>query len=174
MLPQKKLIIEDLIRVLDVRNLAEKQMSVSYDALQNVTLPQVLEASLEQQYSADDLADIMPETKDAVIRKYSAKIVEKIRKDMSEKVDVGALMEGLFFDLYGKYYDEKELQAIIEFYKSPVGSKTIALMPQITAEAVKSMSDSTNKVMVEIYMKTMQEEMVAFNEELFPDECKKE
>ncbi len=171
MLPQKRELIKELMRVVDARNLAVKQMNAGLENLKDATLPQLLDAGMKQQFNASKLAEVSQETKDAAIKKYSARIVDRIRKGISEKLDVGGLTEGIYFDLYGKYFDEKELQAIIDFYRSPAGSKAISLMPQISAEAMRSVGDATNKVMIDIYMNTMKEEMVSLAEELFPSEC---
>lgn len=45
-----------------------------------------------------------------------------------------------FIDLvapvYAKHFEEAELDALIEFYASPVGKKTIEKLPLITAESM--------------------------------------
>ncbi len=174
MLPQKRELIKDLLRVIDVRNMAAKQLDAALENLKTTTLPQMLEAGIRQQIGEEKMAELPQEKKDAAIKKYSARMVEGIRKGISEKIDIGGLTEGILFDLYGKYFDEKELQAIVDFYRSPAGSKVVSLMPQLYAEAMKASSEATNKVVVEITMKTAKEEMTALVAELFPSDCEED
>jgi hypothetical protein len=47
-------------------------------------------------------------------------------------------------------------------------------MPQISAEAMKASGEATNKVVIDVYMTTLKEEMVNLFEDLFPSECEDE
>lgn len=43
----------------------------------------------------------------------------------------------LVVPVYMKYYTEEELDELIKFYNTPIGKKTIALMPQIMQECME-------------------------------------
>ena len=49
--------------------------------------------------------------------------------------------KGGFIDLiipvYAKHFTNEELDGLIAFYESPVGAKTVRVMPQITREAMQ-------------------------------------
>ncbi len=173
-LPQKQELIKELLLVADIRNTTEKNMATAYEQLQNTTLPQMIDTALKQQYGSKSIAEIPQEKRDALINNFSMRAVEKIRKAVSEKIDVVGITEGILFNLYGKYFNEKELQTIIDFYRSPIGIKAVSLMPQISAEAMKASGEATNKVMIDVYMTTMKEEMANLFEELFPSESEDE
>jgi hypothetical protein len=85
-------------------------------------------------------------------------------------MDMGQLAEDITFDLYSKHFTEGELQDILDFYRSPTGSKAVSLMPQMTADALKAASDSANKAILEVYMAVMKEEMTNLVAELFAGE----
>lgn len=38
--------------------------------------------------------------------------------------------------IYSKYYSNEEIKQIIAFYQTPIGQKTIAVLPQITQESI--------------------------------------
>lgn len=42
----------------------------------------------------------------------------------------------MIIPIYSKYYEESELDELIRFYKTPVGKKVIAVMPQIMQESM--------------------------------------
>lgn len=49
--------------------------------------------------------------------------------------------KGGFVDLivpvYAKHFTDDELDVLIEFYGTPVGKKTVSVMPQVTKEAMQ-------------------------------------
>lgn len=51
------------------------------------------------------------------------------------KQEAGALME-VIIPLYDKYFTEAELKEMIKFYQTPVGKKTIQVMPQLLQESM--------------------------------------
>lgn len=52
-----------------------------------------------------------------------------------EVVEKGSLDEEMF-PIYHKYLTIEDMQALIAFYKTPVGKKAIMVMPQLTQEAM--------------------------------------
>jgi hypothetical protein len=53
-----------------------------------------------------------------------------------EKMDApGGLMEKLL-PIYDKYFTDDEIKQIIAFYQTPVGKKTIAVLPKIVSESM--------------------------------------
>ena len=51
------------------------------------------------------------------------------------------IAQGGFVDLivpvYAKHFTNDELDALIAFYQTPVGRKTVSVMPQVTQEAMQ-------------------------------------
>src|SRR6266540_833454 len=99
-LPQKQELIKELLLVADIRNTTEKNMATAYEQLQNTTLPQMIDTALKQQYGSKSIAEIPQEKRDALINNFSMRAVEKIRKAVSEKIDVVGITEGILFNLY--------------------------------------------------------------------------
>ena len=60
---------------------------------------------------------------------------------MSQKVNMVEITEQMFYPLYDKYFTEDELRGLLAFYKSPVGQKSIEVMPALTQESIQKASD---------------------------------
>jgi len=171
-LPQKRETIKELLLVTDSKKLTEKTMDTSFEQLKSSTLPQMIDTALKQQMGADALAKVQPEKWNELINAASVRIVDKIKKAVRDKIDIAQLTEDISFSLYNKYFTEKELQGILDFYRSPAGVKALSIMPQMTADSMKAVGESTNKLIVEVYFATIKEELPRLMDELFPSECK--
>lgn len=42
----------------------------------------------------------------------------------------------LMVPIYKKYYTDKDIKSLIKFYKTPIGQKTISVMPSVTQDAM--------------------------------------
>lgn len=62
----------------------------------------------------------------------------------------------LIAPLYEKYYTEEDLDQLIAFYQSPVGKKSIQIMPQIMQESM-AIGQNWGKVIVERVTKRLKE-----------------
>jgi len=126
---------------------------------------------LKQELGADALAKVEPEKWNELINAASVRICDKIQKSVKEKIDIAQITEDISFSLYNKYFTEKELQGLLDFYRSPTGVKALSIMPQMAADSMKAVGESTNKLIIEVYLATMKEEMPRLMNELFPSKC---
>ena len=94
--------------------------------------------------SANSVLDqILPMLKKAMATKNSAVIeaVLEIARDTTMSVverqiwSPGGLVDRVI-PIYDKHYTRGEIQALIKFYKSPLGQKVASLKPQITKEGI--------------------------------------
>jgi hypothetical protein len=80
---------------------------------------------LTQQIIAQML-DLMKAEYPQVPEKFWDSFVAELRPD--EMIDE-------FIPLYSKYYSNEEIKQLIAFYQTPVGKKTIAILPQISRDS---------------------------------------
>jgi len=73
--------------------------------------------------------DIPPEALDIVAEEVNSVIAEA----MAAK---GGFVD-LIVPVYAKHFTDDELDVLIEFYGTPVGKKTVNVMPQVTKEAMQ-------------------------------------
>jgi hypothetical protein len=54
----------------------------------------------------------------------------------AERVDLAALLESVYLPLYDERFSEAELRQIVDFYRTPAGRKTVAVMPELLQEGL--------------------------------------
>jgi uncharacterized protein len=64
---------------------------------------------------------------------YREKLVELFFAKFTAKADVQHLLD-LAVPVYDKNFSHQEIRSLIEFYQTPLGQKTIAALPKVTAE----------------------------------------
>ena len=62
--------------------------------------------------------------------------------------DVDTLTD-LYAPIYAKYYSKEELLEVIAFWESPVGSKTIEKMPEMTEASYAVLDEASSAYLVE-------------------------
>jgi hypothetical protein len=119
------------------------------DAMNYRSIVQVMFAQMQQ-----SMPDMMTQSATAAINantKLDAKQKKQaLAKMESELPKAAAMMAGIFSDptlidellsetadLYGRHYTVDELKQIGAFYKTPVGAKMLATMPQVMNEAMQ-------------------------------------
>jgi hypothetical protein len=65
---------------------------------------------------------------------YRAKLVDLFFVKFKSNADTQQLLD-LIVPLYDKYLSGEEIKALIQFYQTPLGQKTIQVMPKLTAES---------------------------------------
>ena len=103
-------------------------------------------------------------------REALAKIVSERHKDFSEKfrkrlpqvIDYDDYIVKAAYPIYNRYFTEKELSEMVEFYKTETGKKVISTLPQLSDD----MKQEAEEYMTPKLMKLVEEIL----EETFPKE----
>ncbi len=67
---------------------------------------------------------------------YRDKVVDLFFVKFRSKADPQQLLD-LIVPLYDKYLSEQEIKALTQFYQTPLGQKTMQVMPKLTAESAE-------------------------------------
>lgn len=113
--PEKRQRIERLLEVTGALKIAE-MMSVAVTRQMTNAVKQAR-------------PDIPPESFDIVAEEVNSVI-------SGEMITEGGFVD-LIIPVYAKYFTNDELDALIAFYETPVGRKTVGVMPQVTQEAMQ-------------------------------------
>lgn len=62
---------------------------------------------------------------------------EKFRKRLPEVVDYSQFIKDTMYPLYDKFYTEKDLIDLVNFYKTPIGQKMVNSTPQLVKESLE-------------------------------------
>jgi len=96
---------------------------VGADKLQGQMLDQAI-GMLKPLFAADGQGD---ETNRKMMNRFSDIMSEELRK-----VDLSRIAP----ELYDKYFTNDEIKGLISFYESPLGQKTIQVLPALSAESM--------------------------------------
>ncbi|MER3427446.1 MAG: hypothetical protein C4334_04975 [Pyrinomonas sp.] len=131
--PEKLALIRQLNDLLQVRNNAT-QIS---ELLDNFFVEQ-LKQSFEATIAVDP--SLTPTQKKRIIESFAARLDatnRKIRERVAQRIDFAAIAEEFQTEIYDQLFTTEELQALVAFYRSPVGQKIVTLTPRMAAEAVQ-------------------------------------
>jgi hypothetical protein len=67
---------------------------------------------------------------------YRAQLVSLFLVKFRAKVSAAAIETSIPF--YDKYFSDEEIRQIIAFYETPIGKKTVSVLPQLMAEAMEA------------------------------------
>jgi hypothetical protein len=133
---------------------------------------QITTAQLQQEFTGI-LESIVPENS-GISSEKKQQMINQINQDMSriltqynqrlmEKLDFNQILEKVYYPLYDKFFTEKDLQTMIDFYQTPTGKKTITVMPQLLQESVQRFSQIIQPQATQIFKEIFQQEIDRFN-----------
>lgn len=71
----------------------------------------------------------------APIRQTFPQVPDKFWEEFTKEIDPQELVD-LIVPIYDQYYTIDDIHALTQFYQSPVGQKTIKVLPQLSAQAI--------------------------------------
>jgi hypothetical protein len=66
----------------------------------------------------------------------------KLRMRLFEQVDLQQILEGGVMSSYDRHFDEQDLREMVAFYRTPVGRKAVAVLPQIAQETIQAAAEA--------------------------------
>jgi uncharacterized protein len=66
----------------------------------------------------------------------SARINKRFRELLPQRIDLPKALADISYSVYDRYFTEEEIKALIAFYRSPVGKKSIEVMPKLFADSM--------------------------------------
>ncbi|NEP79375.1 MAG: DUF2059 domain-containing protein [Okeania sp. SIO3B3] len=139
------------------------------------TFQEVIRAMLsqmEQQFSSILTSELVenqqlsPEERQQITNKFNQEItsiVQKSNRMFLERISYQQIVEEVYYPIYDKYFTEEDLQALIEFYQTPTGRKTIELMPQLFQESMQRTAQVLNPKIKGIMQEIIAEELQRIN-----------
>ncbi len=139
-------------RILELVEVMNQQTSMEQvvDAVVQ-EMDRIMDASFEDLVNSSDA--FTPEEKERMLgerRVVSELVAAKFRERFLREVDFPKLQQQLFLTLYDKYFTEEEIVAIAAFYRTPAGQKTLRVLPELTAEAMRQSQELLGPQLVRI------------------------
>lgn len=124
--------VRELLAAMDYKTVmleSFKQMTAS--------LPSAIKAGAEGAVRADpNLSDEQRAKKLAEVEQGVPKIAAAISRTYSDPTLVDEMLEAMV-PIYARHYTADEMRQLATFYKTPVGAKTLRLMPQLMNEGMQ-------------------------------------
>ena len=97
------------------------------------------------------MSNLKPESKISTMNTFLVPLLEKVpEKDRQEvKNKVQKIVNQYYKDaslIYSKYYSQKDMENIMEFYETPIGKKIQENNPKINKETMKMMDSLSTKL----------------------------
>jgi hypothetical protein len=79
-------------------------------------------------------------------------------RQRSSKIDLAGIMQEAYIRIYAKYFTEEELEALIAFYSTPAGKKSIEVMPDLAREGMEAGARELSPKIVQIMSEATHEQ----------------
>ena len=131
--PEARAAIKELLDVMNTR----ENLSKTFQAM-GQTLPSQMAGAMSRQIETNP--SLTPEQKvklrDNMNQPFDSAVKEAIALVSDPKV-VDQTIDKMYA-IYAKYYTTPEIKQLVAFYKTPVGSKTLSVMPQAINESLQA------------------------------------
>lgn len=149
--PERQALVEELLTLTKQEENANRMLDSMLTQIET-TFPQFLRDTLSKTTKLKDQA--LQEQVTAL----SARMVKRYRELLPQRVDIGKITTQINSSLYAKYYTDSELQGLIDFYRTPLGQKTIEITPQLSEEALQQSNQLLLPKVTEVVQEIIAEE----------------
>ncbi len=159
---EKQALIREFLEVMGGQKSANEMMDMMI-TFQEKESPKMISSLIEQD---DNLTSAQKQELQQMTAESAKRVSKRIREFLTERLNIGQMIEEISFPIYDKNYTESELRDIIAFYRTPTGQKTIALAPQLMMEAMMAFSEKFTPKFQEFIKETTEAELVHLTQKL--------
>ena len=149
--------IRELLAIVGVVGMAEQmrdQQSIAELMRMRPSYPEMMEFAVSEQ------ADLSEQDRQRLLGRlmnFDA-FAERFHGLFVARLDFSTIIESVYPPLYDKYFSEEELVQMLAFYRTPVGRKTIEVMPSLMQEAGGGVERAVRPLAVGIIQEIVAEE----------------
>jgi hypothetical protein len=156
----KQEMIRELLTIVGIVGMAEQmrdQQSVVELMRMQPSYHEMMELATSEQ---TDLPEADRQLLLARLEDFDA-FAERFRALFIERLNFSTIIETVYPPLYDKYFSEEELQQMVSFYRTPVGRKSIEVMPSLMQEAVRGIEEAVRPHAIGLIQEIVAEERAA-------------
>lgn len=156
--PAKRALIKELLGLSNVQKEMDTIMKFTFDRYEQEAPKRIAE-------QVEQMESLNPEDREKIrqdMLESTARYSKRFREAIQQQLNLGAMVEGVLYPLYDKYFTEEDLKAQIDFLKSPAGRKMLEIMPQAMTEAMVKMDEVLQPKIEEITKQILEEEKKNF------------
>lgn len=115
--------------------------------------PVMLRENLKQTELTDEEQEAFSKHVEEGYKEFS----EKFRKRLPQVIDYDDYIVRAAYPKYDKYFTEKELSEMVEFYKTETGRKVVRVLPELSDEMMKSAEEYLTPKLMKLVDDILQE-----------------
>jgi len=153
----KQQAIRELLSIVGVAGMAEQmrdQQGVVELMRMQPSYVRMMELAVSEQ---TDLSDADRDRLRARLADFDA-FAARFHALFTSQLDFEPIIDSVYPPLYDKYFSEEELRQMLAFYRTPVGRKTIAVMPSVMQEAGEGIENAVRPLSVRLIQQIVAEE----------------
>ena len=149
--------IRELLTIVGVAGMAEQMrdhQSIVELMRMQPSYPQMMEFAVSEQ------ADLSEEDRQLLLARLTDfdAFAERFRGLFIERLNFSEIIETVYLPIYDKYFSEEELREMLAFYRTPLGRKSIEVMPSLMQEAGAAVEAAVRPLAVGLIQEIVAEE----------------
>jgi hypothetical protein len=153
----KQEMISELLTIVGIVGMAEQmrdQQSVVELMRMQPSYHQMMEWATSQE------ADLPEEDRQLLLARFDDfdAFAERFRALFIERLNFSTIIETVYLPLYEKTFSEEELRQMVTFYRTPVGRRSIEVMPSLMQEAAGAIEGAVQPLVVGLVQEIVAEE----------------
>jgi hypothetical protein len=159
--PEKQALIKEFLEVTGVRKDTDEiinlvLISIDREIQKTVSLLLEQDPSLTREQKKEMQKDL---------EASASRMIQRYRELFTQKINLGQLIEDIYYPLYDKHFTENELRDLIAFYKTPTGKKVISVMPALVVDSMSKLNEVLLPIVQKFIKETSEAELVEFLKE---------
>ncbi len=153
----KQEMIRELLTIVGIAGMAEQmkdQQSVVELMRMQPSYHEMMEWATSEQ---TDLPEADRQLLLARLENFDA-FAERFRALFIERLNFSTIIETVYPPLYDKTFSEEELRQMVSFYRTPVGRKSIEVMPSLMLEAAGAIEEAVRPLAIALVQEIVAEE----------------
>jgi hypothetical protein len=118
------------------------------------------------EYAVSEQHDLSKEEQQKLLEKLGdfEGFAATFRSKFTERLNFSKIVSEIYYPLYDEVFSEDDLSKMLEFYRTPVGRKTIESMPEIMQRAAQGIDQIVRPAAIEVIQGIVADE----REKLYP------
>ena len=111
-------------------------------------------------FAVSEQADLSEENRQRLLARLEDfdAFAERFRALFVERLDFAQIIAAVYPPLYNKYFSEEELREMLAFYSTPVGRKSIEVMPSLIQEAAGGVEQAVRPLAIGLIQEIVAEQ----------------
>ncbi len=147
--PRQRALIEELLTLTNQEALFDQTMAITMSQISQ-NMPTMMESIMGETANPEAIAQSQA---------MMERVMGKILTGFQARISFQDIAEDVYYPLYAKNFNEAQLQDMIDFYNTPTGQHTIAVMPQLVQDSIGLTQQRIMPTMLEVLQEVMAEEI---------------